>query len=140
MDRNEFLLEAEAINQQRRNGIPLRYVMEGTANDPLRELIREQRLQGCNSKEIAELNGISEVQVIAYCDQLGFPVEGNIHLQYPETEDLSRCKFCGQPLIQPWRGGGKQFCDSTCREKWRYQKRKGMSRNGKGKDRCVCDM
>lgn len=104
----------------------IRYLPEGGAYSPLREQVREMRLQGRSCTEIALRLHIQKDDVRAYCRELGFAEEGSVRLLCGrQRTGVTKCLLCGTALVQPWTGRRKKFCSRACRNKWHDDKKSG---------------
>ena len=79
------------------------------------------RRNGYGYKKIADIMGISENTVKTYCKRNN--LAGAVAVRNPHG-NVTRCKACGEPLVQMTGCKPKVFCSTTCRNNWWNKHRK----------------
>ena len=80
-----------------------------------KQTLTEYRRQGLGYKKIAQLLGLSENTVKTYCKRNN--LAGEVAVRCSGSK-VTRCKACGEPLVQIAGRKPRIFCSSACRNAW----------------------
>lgn len=100
--------------------MPKKIIIQGTYYDPDRERVRELRLKGAVTEQIAAETGLSEEKVRAYLTELGLPETGCCLSDIIGREFLNTvvCPQCGAVIEQSGIGRAKKFCSRQCHDNY----------------------
>lgn len=80
--------------------------------DEQKEKIICFRRRGIGYADIGRELGISKDTVKSFCRRNGLTISE------VKTDDLDRCRECGNPIVQQEKSKKRIFCCKACREKW----------------------
>lgn len=91
------------------------------------ENIKKLRENNYSISQIARTLDISVNTVKSICRRYGFTTSEEVRGSIPPviTQDtLSKCKYCGRLMDNPWHRKQKSFCSDKCRyDYWNQEKR-----------------